>query len=223
MSSEYSFEPIAARVHGRLYRRSSSQEGSDLLLIGFHGYGESAEALMRELDRLPGASGWSLACVQALHRFYNRRTGDVVAGWMTRQDRLIAIADNLSYVSSAVERLMRDKEPGTPIVYVGFSQGTAMAYRAALGVDHPCQGVIALAGDVPPELAEADLGGFPPVLIGLGDKDEWYDETKLVQDLELLSAQQVPCEAVRYSGGHEWTDEFRAEVSRWLQRIAASE
>jgi len=222
VNSEYPFEQVAARVHGRLYHRGASKEASGLLLIGFHGYGESAEDLLRELDRLPGSSKWSLASVQALHPFYNRRTGKVVAGWMTRQDRLTAIEDNLRYVSSVVERLMRDQEPDAPIVYLGFSQGTAMAYRSASAVDHPCQGVIALAGDVPPELGEADLGDFPPVLIGLGDADEWYGETKAAQDLALLSAQQVPCEVVRFSGGHEWTDEFRAEASRWLQKIAVS-
>ncbi|MEJ2085948.1 MAG: alpha/beta fold hydrolase, partial [Acidobacteriota bacterium] len=179
MRNEYEFETLAARTHGRIYHRSAAGEMGSLLLVGFHGYGESAEDLIRELDRIPGSDAWSLASIQGLHRLYNRRTGGVVASWMTRQDREIAIADNLAYVAAALRRLRAGLEVESPVVYVGFSQGTAMAYRAAAGIDSPCGGVIALGGDVPPELAEADLGSFPPVLIGRGDKDEWYDENKL--------------------------------------------
>ncbi len=222
MSSSYEFDLLAARVHGRIYRRPASGDRAELLLVGFHGYGESAEDLMAEMDLIPGSSHWTLACVQGLNRFYNRRTGDVVASWMTRQDRLQAIEDNLRYVTTAVDSLKSAEAPGIPTAFVGFSQGTAMAYRAAAGVPNPCHGVIALGGDVPPELAEANLEGFPPVLIGWGSEDQWYGETKLKQDLDLLSAQQVLCESVRFSGGHEWTDEFRGKVSRWLQTIAAS-
>jgi predicted esterase len=222
LSSSYNFDLLAARVHGRVYRRPASGHRAELLLVGFHGYGESAEDLMAEMDLIPGSSHWTLACVQGLHRFYNRRTGDVVASWMTRQDRLQAIEDNQRYVATAVESLKSAEDPGIPIAFVGFSQGTAMAYRAAGGVKSSCQGVIAVGGDVPPELAEADLTDFPPVLIGWGSEDQWYGETKLKQDLELLSGQRVLCESVQFSGGHEWTDEFRGEASRWLQKIAAS-
>ncbi len=222
MSSNYDVDLIAARVHGRIYRRPSNGDRAKLLLIGFHGYGESAEDLMNELALIPGSNNWTLACVQGLHPFYNRRTGAVVASWMTRQDRLQAIEDNLGYVSTAVERLKAVEDPGIPTAYVGFSQGTAMAYRAAAGVSSSCHGVIALGGDVPPELAEADLKGFPPVLIGWGSKDPWYGEAELQKDLDLLSVQDVVCESARFSGGHEWTDQFRGEASRWLQTIVAS-
>jgi len=222
MGEEYEFEILAARTHGRIYRRTAVSDTCRLLLVGFHGYGESAKDLIRELDRIPGADEWSLASIQGLHRLYNRRTGDVVASWMTRQDRELAIADNLAYVGDALRRLQAETVDHPPVVYLGFSQGTAMAYRAAAGIDSPCAGVIALGGDVPPELAEADLEGFPPVLVGRGDRDEWYEERTLSQDLEVLANLGVLPTSVVFSGGHEWTDDFRSEASRWIRKTVLS-
>jgi predicted esterase len=61
---------------------------------------------------------------------YKGRTDEVVASWMTRQDRETAISDNVAYVDAAVASVPR--EPQSPVVYAGFSQGTAMAFRAAV-------------------------------------------------------------------------------------------
>src|SRR5437764_4229265 len=68
------------------------------VLVGFHGYGENADRHLAELRRIPGAAEWTLVAVQALHRFYNVKTQEVVASWMTRQNRELAIADNLAYI-----------------------------------------------------------------------------------------------------------------------------
>lgn len=217
-SRDVTYQNLTATTHGRIYRRDPAVE-PELLLVGFHGYGESAEDMMRQLEPIPGAEDWLLGAVQGLHRFYNRGSGQVVASWMTREDRLLAIDDNLAYVAAAVGRLRPDDENarGLPVVYAGFSQGTAMAYRAATALQIPCRGVIALAGDAPPEMAEMNLDNFPPVLIGWGDQDPWYDESKLAIDVDLLGEKGVECESFGFSGGHEWTDEFRTAVSRWIR------
>ena len=54
----------------------------------------SSNACARFQARIDGR--WS--SIQGLHRFYQRRTNEVIASWMTRQDRELAIADNLAYV-----------------------------------------------------------------------------------------------------------------------------
>src|SRR5262245_47905561 len=88
--------------------------------------------------------GWLLASIEALHRFYTKR-GDVVATWMTKQDRELEIADNTAYVWSVVDTVRRGGQRRRPLVFVGFSQGVAMAYRAAASGE--CNGLIVLAGD----------------------------------------------------------------------------
>ena len=64
--------------------------------MGFHGYAEGADIQLERLQAIPGSGRWLLVSIQGLHRFYQSRTRDVVASWMTRQDRELAMADNLA-------------------------------------------------------------------------------------------------------------------------------
>ncbi len=208
---------VAAVVHGR-YLFEAPEAESCPLLVGFHGYGENAEKHLEELRRLPCASRRVLCAVQALHPFYNR-SGDVIASWMTRLQRERAILDNVRYVASVVAGLKRELPGSEHLVYLGFSQGAAMAYRAAAGSGHSCQGVIVLGGDVPPELESQDLSGFPPVLLGRGTSEEWYDAAKMEHDVELLRRKGADVRPCVFEGGHEWTNEFRAAAGQFLEEV----
>jgi len=216
---------VPTRVHGTVLCREPLEKtgGAVPLLVGFHGYGENAERHLAELVRIPGTESWRVAAVQALHPFYTR-TQEVVASWMTRFDREHAIEDNVAYVVAVVERL-RDESPGSEegvLVFAGFSQGVAMAYRAAarLGArGDRCQGVIALGGDVPPEISDQDLAGLPPVLVGAGVGESFYTPTKLNADVARLRAAAVDTRPAPFAGGHEWTDEFRGIAGRFLAEV----
>jgi len=221
MGSEARVEVLLARVHGR-YLIREAKSGSRGLLIATHGYGMSAADMLAEVETIPGIKAWTVVSIQGLNRFYNTRSQEVVASWMTRQDRELAIADNIAFVGDVVARVVETEQIAAPLVYLGFSQGTAMAYRAAAGVDHLCHGVVALGGDVPPELAGRDLASRPRVLIGRGLSDEWYSEEKLESDLEILRSLGCEADVELFSGGHEWTDEFRTRCQGFLDSLAAA-
>ena len=218
MSDEPIVEVVPTRVHGRYLVRHAARDAHGLLMV-FHGYGMNASNMLDQVEAIPGMDVWTVVSVQGLNRFYDSRSREVVASWMTRQDRDFAIADNIAFVSEVVRRVLASRKVAGPLVFLGFSQGTAMAYRAAAGSGHPCQGVVALGGDVPPELAELGLAPCRRVLIGRGVSDEWYDEDKLTADLELLSALGCDAEVVRFPGGHEWTEEFRQRCEGFLASL----
>ena len=94
-----------------------------------------------------------------------------------------------------------------------------MAYRAALRAGQPCRGVIALAGDVPPELQTAPDLAWPRILIGRGRLDEWYTQAKMDADVAFLESTGAPAAPRVFDGGHEWTDDFRTEAGRFLARL----
>ena len=215
--SDVEVKLIQARVHGRYLLRAAEGEPAGVL-VGFHGYGESARPHLEAMLEIPGVERWTVAAIQGLHPFYTR-SGEVVASWMTRQDREPAIADNIAYTSAAVGEILEAAGAGVPLVYCGFSQGVAMAYRAAAGAGHESRGLIALAGDVPPELAERDLDGFPLVLIGRGESDSWYSEEKLTADVRLLRGKGVEVEFERFDGGHEWTPAFHRRCADLLATL----
>jgi predicted esterase len=208
---------VETSTHGRVLVRDAASGSPRGFLFAFHGYGQAADTILAELEKIPGIGGWTVVSVQALHRFYTRDERAIVASWMTRQDRELAIADNVEYVDRAVDAVVGPARASTPraIVFAGFSQGVAMAYRAAVLGRHRAAGVIALGGDVPPDLA---LEGLPPVLIGAGDTDGWYTPARVQADVARLAAAQVSHEVVTFAGGHEWSDVFRRAAGEWLSR-----
>jgi predicted esterase len=196
---------IETATHGRALLR----RGGPRCLIGFHGYGENAATHMRELERIPAIGDWTLVAVQGLHRFYARNE-QVVASWMTSEDREAAIADNVTYVRRVVEIV----SPVQILAFAGFSQGVAMAWRAAAAIG--CDALVILGGDIPPDLVEEKP--FPPILLGRGQSDSWYDEEKFKKDLSFLA--RHPVEPFVFEGGHEWSDSFREAAGKFLSGIA---
>jgi predicted esterase len=219
--SGFAAHRVAAVTHGRYLLQAPAEPAGRPLLVGFHGYGENAERSLEQLRRIPGAEGWILCAVEALHLFYNR-ADEVVASWMTRAGREQAILDNVRYVTGVVAEVRAQITVGGAadrLAVIGFSQGTAMAYRAAAAGLAGLRGVVALGGDVPPELAQRSLEGFPPVLLGRGDREEWYTAEKMAKDLALLQGKGVEVRTAGFAGGHEWTDEFRAAAGRFLTEV----
>ena len=208
---------LTTSITGRYLVEPSLQAGAPLL-VGFHGYGQRAEHLLEDLRRLPGAGGWTLVAVQALHRFYSPMTRKVVGSWMTSLDRDQAIADNLAYVRRVVAELRAERGDGK-LVFAGFSQGAAMAWRAAAWCG-PCDGLVVLGGDLPPDVAEAPGLALPPVLLGRGERDAFYEAAQFEQDLTVLDALGFQAEAVRFEGGHEWGPGFLEAAGRVLDRFA---
>ena len=91
---------IAATAHGRYLVDPVAEPAG--VLIGFHGQSETCAIELEHLREIRGDRPWTLVSVQGLHRYYTRR-GDVVAAWMTREDRELAIADNIAYVRAVLD------------------------------------------------------------------------------------------------------------------------
>jgi predicted esterase len=218
-----SIHTIPITIHGRYSVRLASSDPAGLL-VGCHGYAQSAESFASDLEAIPGVERWLLVSVQGLHRFY-ARGGAVVASWMTSQDRELMIADNTAYLRQVVGQVRAEQAAvlvtSTPLVFLGFSQGVAMAFRAA--ADHPddCAGIVALGADVPPDVRAATTS-LPPVLLGRGSTEEWYTEERMRSDVAWLRGIGTDLTLCEYAGGHEWTDAFRSAAAAFLTRRAAS-
>jgi predicted esterase len=212
---------IAAGTHGRYLVEPPAGDGVAPLLVGFHGYGEGADAQLDRLRRIPGSDRWRLVSIQALHRFYNRRANEVVASWMTRQDRELAIADNAAYVAAVLDAMARE-HPGAPrVVFSGFSQGVAMMFRAVAAAAQPIDGVIAAGGDVPPELDADAVGRARAALLCHGTRDEWYTSAIFARDVRRLQDANVSVRRVEFDGGHEWSDDVVRAASLFLRERLA--
>jgi predicted esterase len=154
-----------------------------------------------------------------LHQFYRRQGAELAASWMTRQNREHSIADNIQYVASVVREVCEEYSTSGTLVFTGFSQGVAMAFRAAASSSAPVAGVIVCGADVPPELDTEQLQRIPSVLIGRGTRDEWYTSEKFEADKQRLRAADISVRTAILDAAHEWTRPFSEACAEFLRSM----
>jgi predicted esterase len=84
-------------------------------------------------------------------------------------------------------------------------------------VQRPCDGIIALAGDVPPDVAPL-AASLPRVLLGRGTEDRWYDAAKAAADLAILKPSTSVVEHV-FEAGHLWDPSFIARAGEFVDEL----
>jgi len=206
-------QTIATAVQGRYLVVPPPGVPPAPIVVGFHGYGENAETQLERLAAVAEGRQWLLVSIQALHRFYGPLQSEVVASWMTRQGREAAIVDNLAYVSACLDAVSTRWATIPRVAFVGFSQGVAMAFRAAARSSQRVAGVVSVGGDVPPELEPAALQRISAALLVRGTRDTWYTRSQFTRDRTRL---EPCCEHVRAfetDAGHEWTSEIATATS----------
>jgi predicted esterase len=206
---------LPVTTHGRLLVDDPEGTAPVRLLVGCHGYAQSADEMMEFLRGVPAGPSWTRVAIQALHRFYRGRTEITVASWMTRQDRDLLIGDNVAYIDAAVRAVGAGRAIDR-LVFCGFSQGVAMAFRGGLLGARKADAVLALGGDVPPELIRDPAVIFPRVLLARGTRDEWYTDGKLRDDEARLRERGAHVETVTFEGAHEWHPDFAARAAEML-------
>ncbi|OVE80164.1 hypothetical protein BVY02_01080 [bacterium J17] len=212
-------ETVEVKTHGSFLLSTPKGGESSTLLLGFHGYKESSSDMMEQLRGMPGADKLWLATAEAVHRFYNR-DGKVVASWMTSADRELAIADNLFYVKTVVEQLNSRCSGVERLIYLGFSQGASMAYRAAFLGEHSSAGVVAFAGDLPGEINKNSLRYRPKTLICRGLNDKLFNEEQIKKDFSAVTALSVECEIAEFEGEHAWNPAVLKIVSDFVGSLS---
>lgn len=211
---------IAVTTHGRYAVEGRDTGDAHGWVFAFHGYAETAAIQMERLRTMPGADAWVCVSVQALHRFYRGTSNQVVASWMTSEDRELAIRDNIKYVDTVIEQVVARWPTQGRLVFAGFSQGVAMAFRAACASVHPVAAVVALAGDVPPEFGADSLRHIGRVFYGRGDHDARYPAAQFAADQVRVRDAGVALAAHAFDADHVWTTAVSEAVGHFLQELA---
>ena len=218
MRPEPELRHVAATVHGRVLVLAPPASYRHWL-VGFHGYGHNAAIFLDMLRRIAGTERWLVASVQGLHPFYHPRTNEVLANWMTREDREHAIADNVAYVDAALADLAAAHGEPEALVFAGFSQGVAMAFRAALLGSRRANAVFAAGGDVPPELISSERFHGLTVAMCAGTGDSYYGPERLAKEAALLRSRGADTREVVFEGCHEWSAEVNSAAAELLATV----
>ena len=111
----------------RYYILGDNSLPPEILIYVLHGYGMKAKKFIHEFENLIKPGVWVIA-PEGLSRFYQKGfSGEVVASWMTSDDRLLEIDDYVAYLDAVHNSVVSGKH--TKVIILGFSQGAATASR----------------------------------------------------------------------------------------------
>jgi predicted esterase len=181
-----------------------------------HGYGQLAANFLKPFRSHVG-EGRLLVALEGLSRFYLRGTaGRVGASWMTREDRLEEIDDQLSYLHAVWEQVVADV--GTESVQLnlfGFSQGTATACRFASRCKMPIRKLVLWAGGVSPDLdlvGQVDRWNSMDITLVTGSQDAMIPQGVVEEQRRWLAESGVNATFRSFEGGHELNTEVLREI-----------
>ncbi|MDH3215642.1 MAG: phospholipase [Candidatus Krumholzibacteria bacterium] len=189
-----------------------------------HGYGQLARSFVSFFAVLDDGYNYVVA-PEALSRFYlegerlyHGPAAKVGATWMTREDRVREIADQVHYLDAlygkVFDRVDRSK---VSVRILGFSQGVATVCRwierAGAKADH----LILWAGFVPGDIDLAKSGNpFAALRLSLvvGDRDELAKPGRVVKEEARLHSYQLRYDLIKFAGGHHLNKNVLSKLAR---------
>lgn len=193
---------VTVTRHARYLQLGECGPQTRRLWVVLHGYGQLASYFIKHFEALADAETCIVA-PEGLSRFYLDSKWDRVgASWMTREDRLHEIEDYLGYLDRVLEKVQGQWAP--EVVLLGFSQGTATAWRWAMrGQVSPRQLILWAGGPAMDSLQAAPIKlAHCPLHVVLGDQDEFVTIAQAEQQLESLRKLKPDTRFWTFQGGH---------------------
>jgi len=198
------------------YWVSGNDKGiTDRVIVLLHGYGMSAKDCLSLFGgmKLPGTL---LVAPEGLSRFYSKGFfGDVVASWMTREERTQEIADQMGYLDRLLDVITHELAPNQPeILVIGYSQGVAtgsrwIKFRNGAGIKK----FVAWAGEIAPDVLEMGWPADVSVLQIYSLTDNFISAETFQKQASRLKAGGGVLEQYIYEGKHEVLPQTVLEVA----------
>lgn len=168
-----------------------------------HGYAQLANEFLEGFSSVENEHQL-LVAPEGLHRFYHRGgTDKVVASWMTKEDRLDDIADNIGWLDAAAADVLLSCPPDVKISVLGFSQGAATVARWASFGMTPIDHLILWCGFFPPDLSLENPLKCKELTVVTASNDKYVDAASEEKNLTAIATYFTTYKHVRFEGGHE--------------------
>lgn len=179
---------------------------TETIIVAFHGYGQLAKFFIRKFDFLD-ESKYYVITPQGLSKFYLNNHTRVGASWMTKENRLLDLKNQLHYVQTVFEAETKAVDwSNMRLIVLGFSQGTATASRWITTHKIPFDKFIAYAGQIAYELTEQDFDFMKleaEAHCFLGDNDQFYHGDNVPKFENAFKAVFPKGKFLLFEGKHE--------------------
>ena len=173
------------------------------LLIALHGYGQLATEWIENFNYLDPEK-YFVVCPEGPHRYYQRgRRGQVVANWMTTEDRLVDIKNYVAYLNTVYENVTTNYQFDRHVL-LGFSQGGATASRWMELGKHKFQLFILWGSVFPPDMQQqfdSPLDTSKNYFV-VGNNDEYFDQKRISKHYKFLNEVGMNFELINFDGNH---------------------
>ena len=186
------------------------------LWILLHGYSQQAGIFISQFEEL-NDDETILIAPEGLSRFYVKGYfGNVGASWMTKEDRMNDIMDNIHYLDSLLSKLLNDM-PTAPekIIVLGFSQGGAAAARWSAVTSHKVSHLIVYSSEFPRDISDESLKHLNEKLktwYVCSNHDEFIDEDLFKRQFSYLEEKNFLYEKIFFDGKHEIRNEVLVKI-----------
>jgi len=209
---------ITVERTARYFTLGELNEHTEQIWFVCHGYGQLAEYFIKKFQVLNNGKTYIVA-PEGLSRFYlEGLSGRVGATWMTREDRLNDIKDNINYLNSLYAFITKDTKPGIKITLLGFSQGgPTLCYWIGNG-KVKFDKLVLWAGIFPPDLnndfkftAEYLLKDKPTYIVyGTNDPLLKPEHSKEIESYKTI---KPDLQILTFEGKHEMNEEVLNRIS----------
>jgi predicted esterase len=160
---------------------------------------------------------------EGLSRFYVKGYfGNVGASWMTKEDRMSDIMDNIHYLDALLNKLLNELT-GIPenIIVLGFSQGGATAARWAAITEHKINHLVIHSSEFPKDIADDSLNHLnkkAKTWYIYSNTDEFIDTDLFLEQFRYLEGKNFKFEKFFFEGRHEIRQEVILKLKEKIKR-----
>ncbi len=208
---------LPVEKHARVYLNQEPHENIKQCWVGLHGYGMLGEYFLPKFEPLFRED--TLVIVpEALSRFYlDNQYEKVGASWMTKEDRLLDIQEQFSYLNKVYENFIKPIKNLRQFNVLGFSQGVATAWRWIQKQKIHVDNLVIWAGSIPLEPIESF---YVEKLWLVYAEDDPYAKWVNPQSIkEWLNKQSIDYQLITFQGGHTIPKDVFQVLISYMQNL----
>lgn len=180
-----------------VYTLGNIENNTATVWILIHGYAQKGDVFLHSFQDLLHEN-MLLVAPEALNKFYTKGGyGNVVASWMTKDNRENEIENYVAYIENVVTYFQQ--RGFSKFNILGFSQGVATVSRfLKLSSIVSFDTAVLWAGEIPAEVDYNQLSNFEKLFYICGDNDPFFKATAMQEKYSNIAKMQF----MLFEGGH---------------------